>query len=59
MGPVAYYACQVAGEALRQSGLSEAFIHSGRLGVAFGSTHGSPTIQRDIYRTFFSNEDPS
>jgi 3-oxoacyl-[acyl-carrier-protein] synthase II len=55
MGPVAYYACQVAREALEKSGLDEAFITSGRLGVAFGSTHGSPTVQRDIYRTFFSD----
>ena len=54
MGPVAYYACQVAKETLEDSGLDEAFITSGRLGVAFGSTHGSPTVQRDIYRTFFS-----
>ena len=56
MGPVAYYACQVAKEALQQSGLDEAFITSGRLGVAFGSTHGSPTVQRDIYRTFFDRD---
>jgi 3-oxoacyl-[acyl-carrier-protein] synthase II len=56
MGPVAYYACHVAGEALQQSGLSDDFIRSGKLGVAFGSTHGSPTIQRNIYRTFFSND---
>ena len=38
-------------------GLSEAFITSGRLGVAFGSTHGSPTVQRQIYRTFFGDTD--
>jgi 3-oxoacyl-[acyl-carrier-protein] synthase II len=55
MGPVAFYACQTAKEALAASGLDEAFIRSGRLGVAFGSTHGSPTVQRDIYRTFFSD----
>jgi len=55
MGPVAFYACQTAKEALAQSGLDEAFIRSGRLGVAFGSTHGSPTVQRNIYRTFFSD----
>jgi 3-oxoacyl-[acyl-carrier-protein] synthase II len=54
MGPVSYYACHVAREALAQSGLPDDFIRSGRLGVAFGSTHGSPTVQRDIYRTFFS-----
>jgi len=56
MGPVAYYACQVAKETLAQSGLSDDFIRSGRMGVAFGSTHGSPTVQRDIYRTFFSDD---
>jgi len=54
MGPVSYYACQTAREALARSGLSEEFITSGRLGVAFGSTHGSPTEQRNIYKTFFA-----
>jgi 3-oxoacyl-[acyl-carrier-protein] synthase II len=53
MGPVAYYACQVAKEVIEGSGLDQTFVTSGRLGVAFGSTHGSPTVQRDIYRTFF------
>jgi 3-oxoacyl-[acyl-carrier-protein] synthase II len=57
MGPVSYYACQVAKEALFDSGLSEEFITSGRLGVAFGSTHGSPTMQRQIYKTFFNASD--
>ena len=57
MGPVAYYACQVAKEVLEQSGLTEDFITSGRLGVAFGSIHGSPTVQRNIYRIFFGAED--
>ncbi len=56
MGPVAYYACQVAKETLSQAGLTEEFVQSGRMGVAFGSTHGSPTVQRDIYRTFFSED---
>ncbi|MGD1152846.1 MAG: beta-ketoacyl synthase N-terminal-like domain-containing protein [Syntrophales bacterium] len=53
MGPVAYYACQVAKEVIEGAGLDQDFVTSGRLGVAFGSTHGSPTVQRDIYRTFF------
>jgi 3-oxoacyl-[acyl-carrier-protein] synthase II len=53
MGPVAYYACQVAKEVLESAGLDQSFVTSGRMGVAFGSTHGSPTVQRDIYRTFF------
>ncbi len=55
MGPVAYYACKVAGDVLAASGLEQDFITSGRLGVSFSSTHGSPTIQRTIYKTFFSN----
>ncbi len=53
MGPVAYYACQVVKETLAQAGLDDDFVRSGRVGVAFGSTHGSPTIQRNIYKTFF------
>ncbi len=57
MGPVAYYACQVAKDVLERSGLSQEFITSGRLGVAFGSTHGSPTVQREIYKTFFNDID--
>ena len=55
MGPVAMYACKVAEDVLTKSGLERDFITSGRLGVAFGSTHGSPTIQRHIYKTFFGN----
>ncbi|MCD6297773.1 MAG: 3-oxoacyl-ACP synthase [Deltaproteobacteria bacterium] len=54
MGPVSYYACQVAKEVLKNSGLNHDFITSGRLGVAFGSTHGSPSVQRGIYKSFFS-----
>ncbi len=57
MGPVAYYACQVAKDVLASSELSQEFITSGRLGVAFGSTHGSPTVQREIYKTFFHDLD--
>lgn len=57
MGPVSYYACQVAREALENSGLSRDFITSGRLGVAFGSIHGSPSVQRKIYQTFFGQSD--
>ena len=40
---------------MQASGLNQEFITSGRLGVAFGSTHGSPTVQRQIYKTFFGN----
>lgn len=57
MGPVAYYACQVAKEVLEQAGLASDFVTGGRLGIAFGSIHGSPTVQRDIYRIFFEAKD--
>ena len=57
MGPVAYYACQVAKEVLAQAGLPAEFVTGGRLGIAFGSIHGSPTVQRDIYRIFFEAKD--
>ncbi|MBP7342104.1 MAG: beta-ketoacyl synthase N-terminal-like domain-containing protein [Smithellaceae bacterium] len=57
MGPVAYYACQVAKDALEQAGLPQEFVTGGRLGIAFGSIHGSPTVQRDIYRVFFEAKD--
>jgi len=57
MGPVAYYACQVAKEVLEQSGLPQDFVTSGNMGVAFGSIHGSPTVQRDIYKVFFEAKD--
>jgi 3-oxoacyl-[acyl-carrier-protein] synthase II len=55
MGPVAFYGCQVAKDVVEASGLEQDFITSGRLGVSFSSTHGSPTVQRDIYKTFFNN----
>jgi 3-oxoacyl-[acyl-carrier-protein] synthase II len=54
MGPVAFYACQVVKEVVAQAGLTPEMLGSGRLGVAFGSTHGSPTVQRSIYEKFFS-----
>ena len=54
MGPVSYYACQVAKDIFERAGLAEDVITSGRVGVAFGSTHGSPSAQRRIYKTFFS-----
>jgi 3-oxoacyl-[acyl-carrier-protein] synthase II len=54
MGPVSYYACQVAREVLETCGFDPAYLGSGRVGVAFGSTHGSPSAQRSIYRRFFT-----
>lgn len=57
MGPVSFYACQVVKDLLAKAGLDEAFISSGRLGVAFGSIHGSPSMQREIYRNFYQNNE--
>ena len=54
LGPVGYYASQVAKEVIEKSGLDQEFISSGRMGVAFGSTHGSPLVQRKLYKDFFS-----
>ncbi|MFP4588138.1 MAG: beta-ketoacyl-[acyl-carrier-protein] synthase family protein [Desulfohalobiaceae bacterium] len=59
MGPVAFYACQVVQEILAKSGLDQDFISSGRLGVAFGSIHGSPLMQRRIYKSLFQDQAPS
>ncbi|MBP7734839.1 MAG: 3-oxoacyl-ACP synthase [Spirochaetes bacterium] len=56
LGPVSYYACQVAKEVIEQAGLDQEFLSSGRVGIAFGSTHGSPTVQRHIYEAFFDPE---
>ncbi len=55
MAPVAYYACQTVKDVLEKSGLDQDFITSGRLGVAYGSIHGSPTVQRGIYKSFYSD----
>lgn len=55
LAPVSYYACQVAKDVITSAGLSQSDLSSGRVGVAFGSTHGSPTIQRDIYQVFFDH----
>jgi 3-oxoacyl-[acyl-carrier-protein] synthase II len=56
LGPVSYYACQVAKEVIEQSGLEKEYLSSGRVGVAFGSIHGSPTVQAGIYQAFFDSE---
>lgn len=59
LGPVSFFACQVAKEVIEQAGLDNEFLSSGRLGVAFGSIHGSPTVQRGIYEAFFKPEQNS
>lgn len=56
MGPVAFYACKVVQELLANSGLKQDVLSSGRLGVAFGSIHGSPLMQRRIYKGLFQDD---
>ncbi|MGD9686194.1 MAG: beta-ketoacyl synthase [Desulfobacter sp.] len=53
MGPVAFVACESARRAIEQSGLDKGFLTSGQVGVAFGSIHGSPFVQREIMKTYF------
>ncbi len=57
LAPVSFYACQVAKEVMDSSGLDQDFVSSGRMGVAFGSIHGSPSVQRAIYETFFNSSE--
>ncbi|MFH1154729.1 MAG: beta-ketoacyl synthase N-terminal-like domain-containing protein [Pseudomonadota bacterium] len=54
MGPVSVYACQVAGDVIRQSGLDREFLGAGRAGVAFGSSHGSTSVLKTIYQACFN-----
>ncbi len=54
-GPVSYYACQVAKEVLERPAWSRSSSPP-PVGVAFGSTHGSPTVQREIYKVFHSRD---
>jgi len=56
MGPVAFYACQVAKEVIEQTGLDAEFRASGRMGLAFGSTQGSPTVQREVLQALFTED---
>jgi len=56
LGPVGFYAAQVAKEIIESSGLDQEFISSGRMGVAFGSTHGSPLVERAMFKDFFSED---
>ncbi len=56
MGPMALYAFLAAKEAVEDAGLSREFLGSGRVGVAIGSTTGSPLLQEEFYRDFLPEE---
>ncbi len=53
---VGLYACTLAKEIIESSGLDQEFISSGRMGVAFGSTHGSPLVERNMFRDLFNGD---
>jgi 3-oxoacyl-[acyl-carrier-protein] synthase II len=52
MGDMAIYAAIAAREAADDSGLSADFLKSGRIGVAIGSTTGSPAAYETFYQKF-------
>lgn len=56
MGPMAIYATLAAKEAVSDSGLEPDFLASGKVGVAIGSTTGSPLIYEALYRQFLPEE---
>ncbi|HIJ78958.1 MAG: beta-ketoacyl-[acyl-carrier-protein] synthase family protein [Desulfobulbaceae bacterium] len=56
MGPMGIYAALAAKEAVNDAGLDETKLASGSVGVAIGSTTGSPTAYEDFYRSFLPTE---
>lgn len=49
MGRVAQLASFATGRAIADAGLEESFVHGGRVGLAVGSTTGSPASTLDYY----------
>lgn len=49
MGRVAQFAAAAAGDAARNAGLDAALLESGRVGVAVGSTVGSPSAEEEYW----------
>ncbi|MEN8134612.1 MAG: beta-ketoacyl-[acyl-carrier-protein] synthase family protein [Thermodesulfobacteriota bacterium] len=52
MGDMAIHAAIAAREAANDAGLSDDFLKSGRVGVAIGSTTGSPVAYETFYQKF-------
>lgn len=52
MGAMAINGTLASMEAIKNAGLSEDFLQSGEVGVAFGSTTGSPEIYEKLYKIF-------
>jgi 3-oxoacyl-[acyl-carrier-protein] synthase II len=56
MGPMSVYGALAAREAVEDAGLEKDFLTSGAVGVAVGSTTGSPFAYEDFYRRFLPAE---
>lgn len=56
MGPMAKYATLAALEAVKDAGIDQDLLASGSVGVAVGSTTGSPAAYEDFYRSFLPDE---
>lgn len=56
MGRVGYLSVHATREAVKAAGLSEDALSHPRLGVCYGSTHGSSSAQEDFCRTIFEGE---
>ncbi|MDR1489362.1 MAG: beta-ketoacyl-[acyl-carrier-protein] synthase family protein [Desulfovibrio sp.] len=52
MSPMSAYAYLAALEAMEQAGAGEELAHSGRLGIALGSTLGSPETLEEFFRSY-------
>jgi len=52
MGPMALYATLACQEAIAEAGISPEMLDSGQVGVAIGSTTGSPEVYEQFYRDY-------
>jgi 3-oxoacyl-[acyl-carrier-protein] synthase II len=56
MGPMAVYAAIAAKEAVGDANLDTDDLGSGTIGVAIGSTTGSPSIYEELFKEYFPDE---
>jgi 3-oxoacyl-[acyl-carrier-protein] synthase II len=55
MGKMAVHATIAAREAIEDAGITEEQLHSGEIGIAIGSTTGSPAEYNNFYEEYFSS----
>jgi 3-oxoacyl-[acyl-carrier-protein] synthase II len=56
MGRVSLLSTFATENAIQQSGLDDDFVRSGKVGLAYGSTHGSTSSQEKFVRKLFLND---